>query len=95
MSVIEHLPDPETAFHEFARVLKPGAIAVLQTPNKYDYVSLIARLTPIWFHRRVLSQLLDRKEEDTFPTFFNGNSRKKIISLLSPEQFGSFEGLLV
>jgi SAM-dependent methyltransferase len=73
----------DIVFLELSRVLKPGAVAVIQTPNKYDYVSFIARLTPLWFHQRVLLRLLDRKEEDTFPTFFNANSRKRIIALLT------------
>ncbi len=83
MSVIEHLPYPEAAFRELSRVLKPGGVAVIQTPNAYDYVSIVARLTPLWFHQRILSNLLDRKEEDTFRTFFNANSKKRILSLLA------------
>jgi len=82
MSVMEHLQDPEVAVRELSRVLKPGALAIFQTPNKYDYVSIVARITPTWFHKRVLLQLLDRKEEDTFPTYFNANSKNRIISLL-------------
>jgi len=60
MSVIEHLADPKRVFREFSRVLKPKGIVVLQTPNKYDHVSLIANLTPFWFHQWILSRLLDR-----------------------------------
>jgi 2-polyprenyl-3-methyl-5-hydroxy-6-metoxy-1,4-benzoquinol methylase len=70
MSVLEHLADPKLVFGELARILKPNGIVVFQTPNKYDYVSLVARFTPFWFHRWALSGLLGRKEEDTFPTFF-------------------------
>jgi hypothetical protein len=56
---------------------------IIQTPNAYDYVSLVARLTPLWFHQRLLSSLLDRKEEDTFRTFFKANSRRRISTLLA------------
>jgi SAM-dependent methyltransferase len=87
MSVIEHLQNPRAVLSELSRVLKPNAIAILQTPNKYDYVSLIARFTPTWFHRRVLACLLSRKEEDTFPTFFSANSQGKIVKLLNHSNF--------
>ena len=34
---IEHVPDPERALSEMARVLKPGACAVLVTPNRLTF----------------------------------------------------------
>jgi SAM-dependent methyltransferase len=34
---IEHVPDPECAVAEIARVLKPGAVAVLVTPNRLTF----------------------------------------------------------
>jgi 2-polyprenyl-3-methyl-5-hydroxy-6-metoxy-1,4-benzoquinol methylase len=49
-SVWEHLTDPEKVMSEVGRVLKPGGLLILTTPNKYDYTSLVARLTPQWFH---------------------------------------------
>lgn len=83
MSVLEHVEDPERVFREFSRVLKSKGIVILQTPNRYDYVSLIAKITPFWFHRWILSNLLDREEEDTFPTFFRANTKSQLLSLLS------------
>lgn len=38
--VIEHTPDPYKALHEIYRVLKPGGIMVLSTPNKFWYWTL-------------------------------------------------------
>jgi SAM-dependent methyltransferase len=34
---IEHVPDPERALAELARVLRPGAVAVLVTPNRLTF----------------------------------------------------------
>jgi ubiquinone/menaquinone biosynthesis C-methylase UbiE len=76
MSVVEHLTNPEASFRELSRVLKPGGMLVAQTPIKYDYVSLLAHVTPFGFHCWLLSRLLDRREEDVFPTCFRANTRK-------------------
>jgi SAM-dependent methyltransferase len=34
---IEHVPDPDRALSEIARVLRPGAVAVLVTPNRLTF----------------------------------------------------------
>jgi len=34
---IEHVPDPERAVGEIARVLKPGGVAILVTPNRLTF----------------------------------------------------------
>jgi SAM-dependent methyltransferase len=49
-SVWEHLEDPQSVMAEIRRVLKPTGILILTTPNKYDYTSIVAWLTPQWFH---------------------------------------------
>ena len=83
MSVVEHLADPVSSFREMARVLKPQGSFISQTPSKYDYVSLVAHFTPFWFHRWLLSRLLDRREDDIFPTCFKANTRKEINACLA------------
>ena len=67
-SVVEHLEEPAKVFQEFARVLKPGGKAVIITPNKYDYVSVIAALTPYKVHRSLVSKIFQVPEDDVFPT---------------------------
>jgi SAM-dependent methyltransferase len=72
--VLEHLEHPLKVFHEFCRVLKPGGKAVLLTPNKYDYVSVIAIVTPYSFHRALCTRIFRVPEDDVFPTFYRANT---------------------
>jgi ubiquinone/menaquinone biosynthesis C-methylase UbiE len=77
-SVIEHLEDPPEVFKEFCRVLRPGGKVIILTPNKYDYVSLIAALTPYSLHRRLVSKLFQVSEDDVFPTLYRANTFSSI-----------------
>jgi ubiquinone/menaquinone biosynthesis C-methylase UbiE len=83
-SVVEHLEDPQQVFREFWRVLRPGGKIVIVTPNKYDYVSLIAAITPYWLHRRLVSKIFQSPADDVFPTKYRANTlsamRKAMIS---------------
>jgi SAM-dependent methyltransferase len=73
-SVVEHLDDPPAVFREFARVLRPGGKAVIITPNKYDYVSVIAMLLPYSVHRSLVSRIFRVPEDDVFPTRYRANT---------------------
>ena len=74
-SVVEHLEDPPQVFREFARVLRPGGKVVILTPNKYDYVSVIAALTPYRLHRPSGEQDFPCCPKTmSFPTLYRANT---------------------
>jgi SAM-dependent methyltransferase len=77
-SVVEHLEDPPQVFREFNRVLRRGGKVVIITPNKYDYVSIAASLTPYWLHRFLVSRIFRVPEDDVFPTRYRANTRSAI-----------------
>jgi SAM-dependent methyltransferase len=79
-NVMEHLDEPLLIFNEVKRVLKPGGKFLIKTPNKYHYVPTISRLTPHSFHQYV-NKMRGREEDDTFPTFYNANSKKDVSKL--------------
>lgn len=83
-SVIEHLEDPPQVFREFARVLRPGGKVVIITPNKYDYVSVIASLTPYRVHRFLVSRIFQVPEDDVFPTLYRANTISAIRKAFRP-----------
>jgi SAM-dependent methyltransferase len=77
-AVMEHLENPEQAYAEIARVLKPGGVYVFTTPSIYDYGSIAALLIPNRFHASIVSATEGRAGEDVFPTVFGSNSRRAI-----------------
>jgi len=84
--VFEHLTEPETVMRELRRVLKPGGHVLIQTPNRWHYVALAARLTPtrfhVWFNER-----RDREAVDTFPTTYRANDRRTLARLARISRF--------
>jgi ubiquinone/menaquinone biosynthesis C-methylase UbiE len=75
----EHLPDPELATIEIARVLKPGGLLMIHTPNKRHYSMLVSRYTPMWFHRAFMQFLGTRKDsKDVHFAYYRMNSSKDI-----------------
>jgi SAM-dependent methyltransferase len=73
-NVLEHLPDPESAFAEVNRVLKPGGRFLAKTPNFWHYAPIIAYLTPMRFHQLASS----REDGDLFPTLYRVNTAKRL-----------------
>jgi SAM-dependent methyltransferase len=78
--VLEHLKRPEEVFLEIARVLEPGGVFLLHTPNKFHYVPVVARVLPQRLHERI-NAARGRAEADTFETFYRANTRGAIRRL--------------
>lgn len=77
--VLEHVEDPDAFFAECARVVKPGGVLCLRTPNAWSYIGLLARLIPNRRHHAVLRTAQpDRKAEDAFPTLYRCNTASAI-----------------
>jgi SAM-dependent methyltransferase len=85
--VFEHLKEPRIQLREISRILKPGGILIIHTPNALGYSTLIARFIPELIKYKVIRVLQSRKEEDVFPTYYRLNSTRAI------ENAAAFVGL--
>jgi len=85
--VMEHIENPERAFKEISRVLKPNGKIIFCTPNtKSPLMFLISLLKKISnpFSQIVIRQtLLDREKEEINPAYYRVNTRKKINKIFS------------
>ncbi len=78
-SVAEHLKSPLACNREIARILKPGGRLLFQTPNRYYYPMLAARMTPHWFHAFYVAHFgSGRTSTGVFPTHYKLNDEKSI-----------------
>ncbi|RLC64747.1 MAG: hypothetical protein DRI79_07140 [Chloroflexi bacterium] len=78
--VLEHLPRPERAFAEVARVLIPGGRFIFLTPNAHHPLVMLNQALR-WTRGRLVGRLYDRPEEDTFPAFYRANTPAQIEHL--------------
>ncbi len=90
-SVMEHITEPEGAYKEVFRILKPGGRFIFLTANFYDYASIIAHITPNRFHSSIVKAVEGREEEDTFPTAYTCNTKTKITKLSNDVGFNISE----
>src|SRR4029453_17000737 len=93
-NVFEHVANPAAVFAEAFRVLRPGGLFLIKTPNRWHYVAMIASLTPLWFHR-FANRLRGRPAEHTFPTLYRANTARRLRRLAGEAGFRplSIEGV--
>lgn len=85
-NVMEHIENPYKVLTEISRVLKPNGVFLFKTPNRFHYMPLIARITPISFHKYI-NRMRGRESADTFPTFYRANSKSQLFDLTLQTDF--------
>jgi len=93
--VAEHLTRPDRVFGELGRVLRPGGVLLVLTPNRWHYVTVSSALMPHSFHVKY-NRWRGVGADDIFPTVYRANTPARLRSLyeragLHVEQLCQFE----
>jgi SAM-dependent methyltransferase len=85
--VVEHLEEPEAAFSEIRRILKPKGVFLFHTPNARHYLVKTAALVPQWLKTPLIQVLEGRREDDVYPTRYRANTPETIRALAARSGF--------
>lgn len=94
-AVLEHIKEPDLVFKEINRILKSDGHFIFLAPNLYHYVSIISKIIPNKFHKKIVSKTEGRESDDVFPAYYRANTYKAIKKLSGSNNFSieSFEWL--
>jgi ubiquinone/menaquinone biosynthesis C-methylase UbiE len=81
--VVEHLREPTKVLSEVQRILKPGGICILHTPNAWSYQVICPRMVPERLKMACIRFLESRVEEDVFRTFYRLNTAGRLRAVAS------------
>lgn len=82
--VIEHLENPKLVYKEFDRVLKKNGHMILVTNSIYNPMMLISKILPLKLRDSMKEKIFpDEIDEDTFPTYYNCNSKRAFEKALT------------
>lgn len=88
--VAEHFRSPIACNREISRILKRGGLLLFQTPSRYYYPMLAAKMTPHWFHEFYVQHFgSGRTPAEVFPTFYRLNDNRTITQQLQTCGFTS------
>jgi len=83
--VIEHLQNPGLVFQELHRILAPGGLILLHTPNLANYLvfgnHVLSTVLPRRLHAAIVGTSEKRAEKEIYPTFYRANTRGKLLKL--------------
>jgi ubiquinone/menaquinone biosynthesis C-methylase UbiE len=81
--VVEHLQSPFTIFHEMSRVLAPGGVLMVHTPNTRNYLVFANMLAKKLLPRSLVLRLVHdgRAADDIYPTYYQANSAPTLRNL--------------
>lgn len=85
--VVEHLETPRLAFDEFRRVLRPGGVVAVLTPNRLSPFALVSHCLPYRLKQMVKKRLFGGHAEDTFPTRYRANTPKALAAQMEASGF--------
>jgi SAM-dependent methyltransferase len=78
--VVEHVEQPASLFAEVSRVLKPGGLLLIHTPNAQGYTTLLTRMIPESWRPRLAYLLQERFEHDVYRTFYRANTVEALVT---------------
>jgi ubiquinone/menaquinone biosynthesis C-methylase UbiE len=81
--VVEHLPAPLHIFKEMSRVLAPGGILVVHTPNAQNYLVFANIIAKKLLPRALVLKLVNdgRSRDDIYPTYYRANNARALRKL--------------